>query len=89
MAKAYANAFPPLAKSDFLNADKVRAIKTVTGGLEGKLTVNGVSFNGVMPAWDLADEDIANVMTYIYSKWGNSGLEVRPVDVQANRVRKN
>ena len=84
-----ANAFPPLAKSDYLNADKVRAIKTVTGGLEGKLTVNGVSFNGVMPAWELPDEDIANVMTYIYNTWGNSGLEIRPADVQANRVKPN
>ena len=47
------------------------------------------AFNGVMPAWDLPDEDIANVMTYIYNNWGNSGLEVRPADVQANRVKKN
>jgi len=84
-----ADAFPPLAKSDYLNADKVRAIKAVTGGLEGKLTVNSKTFNGVMPAWDLPDEDIANVMTYIYNNWGNSGLEVRPADVQANRVKKN
>ena len=82
-----ANAFPPLAKSDYLNADKVRAIKTVTGGLEGKLTVNGVSYNGVMPAWELPDEDIANVMTSIYNKWGNSGLEIRPTEVKANRVK--
>ena len=35
------DAFPPLAKSDYLNGDKIRAIKTVTGGLEAKLTVNG------------------------------------------------
>jgi hypothetical protein len=27
-------------------------------------------------------------MTYIYSKWGNSGLEVRPAEVQASRVKK-
>ncbi|MGH2198868.1 c-type cytochrome, partial [Enterococcus faecalis] len=40
------DAFPPLAKSDYLNADKVRAIKAVTGGLEGKVTVNGRVYNG-------------------------------------------
>jgi len=82
-----ADAFPPLANSDYLNADKARAIKTVTGGLEGKLSVNGHDYNGVMPAWDLPDEDIANVMTYIYSKWGNSGQEVLPADVAANRIK--
>jgi nitrite reductase (NO-forming) len=49
--------------------------------------VNGIAFNGVMPAWELPDEDIANVMTYIYSKWGNSGAEVVPAEVQANRAK--
>jgi nitrite reductase (NO-forming) len=80
------DAFPPLAKSDYLNADKVRAIKTVTGGLETKVTVNGHEFNNVMPAWDLPDEDIANVLTFIYGSWSNSGLEVVPAEVKANRV---
>ena len=81
------DAFPPLAKSDYLNGDKIRAIKTVTGGLEQKLVVNGHEFNGVMPAWTLSDEDIANVLTYAYSQWGNSGLEVTPDEVKAYRVK--
>lgn len=81
------HAFPPLAKSDYLNADKLRAIKTITGGLEGKVTVNGQEYDGVMPAWDLPDEDIANVMTYLYSKWGNSGQVVTPDEVKAHRVK--
>ncbi len=81
------DAFPPLAKSDYLNGDKIRAIKTVTGGLQTKLTVNGRDFNGVMPAWSLSDEDIANVLTYVYSTWGNSGLEVTPDEVKAYRVK--
>jgi nitrite reductase (NO-forming) len=83
------SAFPPLAKSDFLNADKVRVIKTVTGGLQGKVKVNGQEFNGVMPAWSLSDEEIANVLTYIYNSWGNSGKEVTPKEVKANRVKAN
>lgn len=79
-------AFPPLAGSDYLNSDKIRAIKTITGGLQGKVTVNGKTFDGVMPAWSLSDEDIANVMTYLYNSWGNSGLEVLPAEVKTNRV---
>jgi nitrite reductase (NO-forming) len=82
------HAFPPLAKSDFLNSDKVRAIKTVTGGLQGKVTVNGQEYNGVMPAWSLSDEDIANVLTYIYNSWGNSGKDVNSKEVKANRTKK-
>ena len=83
------NAFPPLAKSDFLNQDKIRAIKTVTGGLQGKVVVNGQSFEGVMPAWSLTDEEIANVLTYVYNSWSNSGKEVTPKEVKANRVKPN
>jgi nitrite reductase (NO-forming) len=81
------DAFPPLAKSDYLNGDKIRAIKTVTGGLETRLIVNGHEFNGVMPAWSLSDEDIANVLTYTYNTWGNSGLEVTPDEVKAYRIK--
>ena len=82
-------AFPPLAQSDYLNGDKIRAIKTITGGLQGKVTVNGQTVDGVMPAWSLSDEDIANVMTYIYNSWGNSGQDVTPDEVKANRVSAN
>lgn len=79
------NAFPPLAKSDFLNADKQRAIRAVIKGLSGEITVNGAKFNSVMPALNLNDEDVANVLTYVYSMWENSGQEVTPKDVAAVR----
>ena len=81
------DAFPPLANSDYLNADKVRSIKVVTGGLEGELTVNGKVYNGVMPAWSLPDEDIANVMTYIHSVWNNSNADFTPDEIKATRVK--
>ena len=79
-------AFPPVAKSDFLNADKVRAIRTVTGGLQGSVTVNKLEFNSVMPAWNLGNEDIANVLTYIYNNWENIGYEVTPDEVKKYRA---
>jgi nitrite reductase (NO-forming) len=78
--------FPPLAKSDYLNGDMVRAIETVTGGLQGKVTVNGETYDGVMPAWDLSDEEIADVLTYLYNNFGNTALEVTPADVSKYRV---
>ncbi len=85
-----AGAFPPLAKSDYLNADKKRAIQTVIGGKSGEMTVNGTKFNSVMPAQQLSDEDVANVLTYVYSAWGNAGHDVLPVEVKAERssIRK-
>jgi nitrite reductase (NO-forming) len=79
--KGVEGAFPPLAKSDYLNKDKKRAIKTVLKGLTGEVVVNGKKFNSVMPALDLTDEQIANVLTYVYNSWGNAGHEVTPAEV--------
>jgi nitrite reductase (NO-forming) len=74
-------AFPPLAGSDFLNADKNRAIGVVVNGLDGVITVSGNTFDGVMPAVRLSDDEVANVLTYVYSQWGNLGLVVLPSEV--------
>ncbi|KIX20355.1 membrane protein [Flavobacterium sp. 316] len=70
------NAFPPLAKSDYLNADVNRAIEIVLRGKTGEMTVNGKKYNSVMTAQTLTDEEIANVLTYVYSTWDNSKKEV-------------
>jgi nitrite reductase (NO-forming) len=85
--RGIAGAFPPLAKSDYLNADKARAIQTIIGGRQGSLTVNGQKYDGVMPAWTLSDEDIANVLSYLYGNWGNTGRDVTPADVAAARAK--
>ena len=79
-------AFPPLAKSDYIKGNKVAAIKAVTGGLQGKLTVNGHDYNGVMPSWTLNDEEVANVLTYVYNSWDNFLDEVTPAEVKQHRV---
>jgi len=84
--KGIPNAFPPLAGSDFLNADKARAMGIVKNGLSGQVTVNGQKFNGVMPALGLTDEQIANVLTYVYSSWGNSKKVVTPAEVKATKT---
>lgn len=82
------NAFPPLAKSDFLNADVNRAINIVLKGKTGEITVNNKKYNSVMTAQTLTDEEVANVLTYIYSQWGNSKKEVTPAMVAAVRGKK-
>jgi len=70
------NAFPPLAKSDYLNADVDRAIDIVLHGKTGEITVNGKTYNSVMTQQMLSTEEIANVLTYVYNSWGNSGKVV-------------
>ena len=78
--------FPPLAGSDFLNADKNRAIKIVINGRQGEVVVNGMKFNNSMPSFPLSDEDIAHVLTFVYNSFGNSGIEVKASEVKALRA---
>lgn len=79
------NAFPPLAKSDFLNADPKRAIDAVLHGLSGEITVNGKKYNSVMTSQNLTDEEIANVLTYVYNSWGNNKTNVTAPMVKTQR----
>jgi mono/diheme cytochrome c family protein len=81
------NVFPPLASSDFLNADKNRAIKIVINGRQGEVIVNGRKFNNSMPKFPLGDDDIANVLTFVYNSFGNAGLEVQPDEVKFLRTQ--
>jgi nitrite reductase (NO-forming) len=79
-------AFPPVAKSDYLNADPKRAIATVLHGLQGKVTVNGETYESIMPQLGLNDEQVANALTYVYNNWGNNGTEVHPDMVKQVRA---
>lgn len=79
--KGINGAFPPLANSDWLNKDVKRAIGVVKNGLSGPITVNGNPYNSVMPALGLSDEDIANVLTFVFNSWNNSKKEVNAKDV--------
>ena len=80
--------FPPLAGSDFLNANKDRAIKILLHGRQGEITVNGRTFNNSMPSFPLSDADIASALTFVYSSFGNSGKDVTAAEVKAMRAQK-
>jgi nitrite reductase (NO-forming) len=80
--------FPPLAGSDFLLADKQRAIGIVINGLSGPVKVNGKDFNSVMPPMSqLNDDEVANILTYVLNSFGNKGGVVSTAEVSA--VRKS
>ena len=64
--------FPPLAKADYLMKTPENAIRAIKFGLIGKITVNGVAYDNMMPNPGIDDEEIADVMNYIMNSWGNS-----------------
>jgi hypothetical protein len=70
--------YPPLAGSEWVLGQEWHGdnhlVRVVLHGLQGPITVEGRDFNNVMTPWGgvLKDEQIAAILTYIRSEWGNS-----------------
>lgn len=79
--------YPPLAGSALAqNSDATKPIRIVLHGFQGAIERNGKTYNGVMAAWSqLSDQEIAEVLSYVRSSWGNSASAVTPDEVKAVR----
>jgi nitrite reductase (NO-forming) len=79
--------FPPLAKSDYLMADKARCIHIVLAGVSGPIVVNGQTYDSAMPALaNFTDHEIADVLTYVRNSFGNRGDAVTDAEVAKARA---
>ena len=66
-----ARIYPPLQDSEYLKTDPGRTICIIRNGLKGEILVNDISFNQPMPASkDLSHLELAQLMTFLYSEWG-------------------
>ncbi|MEO7053133.1 MAG: cytochrome c [Rhodanobacter sp.] len=82
-------AFPSLKGNAAVgNVDPTLHIHTVLQGAHG-VTIGGVAYTSVMPpfAGQLSDGDIANIINYERSSWGNHAKPVTPADVAAVRAK--
>ncbi|HEX4488311.1 MAG TPA: cytochrome c [Terriglobales bacterium] len=79
--------YPPLAKSDYLMANKTRSIGIVVNGLTGPVTVNKVKYDSEMVPVDLTDEQVADVLTFVRNSWGNKGPAVKTAEVAPTRKK--
>ena len=81
-----AGVFPPLAASEWVVESPVTLTHILLHGIQGKMTVKGVSYQGLMPAWNtLSDAEIAAVASYIRSDWGNKAAPITEDDVKKQR----
>lgn len=81
------NAFPPLIQTDWVLGDKDRLIGVVLNGLTGEIEVNGETYNSAMTAHDfLSDQEVADVITYVRSSFGNEGGPVSAEEVAQVRA---
>lgn len=65
--------YPPLAGSEWVLGNPGIPARIVLNGLRGPITVSGRAFDNEMPAFgeQLSDAEIAAVLTYVRSSWGN------------------
>jgi ubiquinol-cytochrome c reductase cytochrome b subunit len=77
--------FPPLANNPVVTGPADAVIKIVSAGLTTPITVNGSNYSGAMPAWkgNLTPAQIADVLTYVRSAWGNKAAAITTAQVTA------
>lgn len=75
--KGVKGAFPALAGDPFVQGDAGPMIATVLAGRAG------------MPSFkdDLGDADLASLLTYVRTSWGNKGKPLTPADIAAARAK--
>ncbi len=79
-------AFPPLKGSDYLKADKKRAIAQVLNGSNHGITVNGVKYSIPMPPQVDNYEDAVAVVNYVLNAWGNNYGTVTLADAKGIKI---
>ncbi len=81
--------FPPLAGSEWVNGKPELLASILLHGIQGRLTVKGVAFEGAMPAFrdQLDDESIAAVASYARAQWGNAGAPIPAATVASVREK--
>jgi mono/diheme cytochrome c family protein len=77
--------YPPLAKADYLMADKKRSIQQILYGANEEMKVNGKVYNTPMTSFELKDSEVSDVLNYIRNSFGNKGEPVKPEEVKAAR----
>ena len=84
---------PPLAGSEWVLASSGdRIARAVLNGLSGSINVKGKQWDNLaMVAWrdNFNDDQIAAVLTYIRSSWGNNAGPISPDLIKAARAEKH
>ena len=83
-----AGVFPPLAGSEWVTGDEAKLALIILHGVTGPIEVAGETYNGMMPPWGgtMKDADIAAVLTYVRSAWGNKAAPVTAAKVASIRA---
>lgn len=78
---------PPLTNTIYVNGDKTRLINIVLKGLNDPIEIDGEEFRNQMASQGfLTDVQVADVLTFVRSNFGNKSSAVTPVEVKKVRA---
>jgi glucose/arabinose dehydrogenase len=81
------NRFPPVQNSDWVTGDKKRLISVILNGLNQTITVNGKTYNSVMPGHSfLKDEEIAEVLTFLKQHFNGARDSITAAEIKNLRT---
>ena len=81
-AKGVKGVFPPLKDSDYFLEDPKRAIHNILFGQSEQIKVNGVVYQGLMPAVKMSDSEVVKVVNYLVKDVNKSSQIINLNDVK-------
>ena len=83
------DAIPPLVDSRYVTGPAEAPVQILLHGIDGPIAVRGKTYNGRMATFGdtLGDQEIAAVVSYIRSAWGNNADPVDAAFVATQRAR--
>lgn len=79
---------PPLIGTDYVNGNKQRLIGIILKGLNTPLEINGDTYENPMASHAfLKDQQIADVLTYVRTSFGNKSTAITATEVKAVRAK--
>jgi mono/diheme cytochrome c family protein len=74
---------PPIAGADYLQKHREELPCLIRHGIEGPITVNGITYNQPMPGVETMREDhITNLLNYIQTNFGNNNQRYTMPEVE-------
>jgi mono/diheme cytochrome c family protein len=87
--KGISGTFPPLERSKKVGGDKKALITVLLHGMSGPVKIKGVDYDQQMPSFKfLNDKQLADVLSYIRSNFGNKAAPVTAAEVAKERKKK-
>ena len=81
------NMYPPLSPNEWIR-DKDKLIDIMLHGLKGEIQVGDETYNNAMPPHNgMTNQELADVLSYVRSSFGNNLEPITQADVAAARTK--